>query len=75
MEVPRLGVELELQLPACTTATARPDPQPTERGQGSNLQPHGSSLDLLTTEPQWELHLFGPFTIFIQILESPPLIL
>ena len=26
MEVPRLGVELELQLPACTTATAMPDP-------------------------------------------------
>ena len=26
MEVPRLGVELELQLPACTTATATPDP-------------------------------------------------
>ena len=25
MEVPRLGVELELQLQACTTATARPD--------------------------------------------------
>ena len=26
MEVPRLGVELELQLLACTTATAEPDP-------------------------------------------------
>ena len=26
MEVPRLGVELELQLPACTTATATLDP-------------------------------------------------
>ena len=25
MEVPRLGVESELQLPACTTATATPD--------------------------------------------------
>ena len=25
MEVPRLGVQLELQLPACTTATAMPD--------------------------------------------------
>ena len=28
MEVPRLGVESELQLPACTTATATPDPSP-----------------------------------------------
>ena len=26
MEVPRLGVETELQLPAYTTATAMPDP-------------------------------------------------
>ena len=26
MEVPRLGVELELQLPAYSTATAKPDP-------------------------------------------------
>lgn len=26
MEVPRLGVELELQLPAYATATATPDP-------------------------------------------------
>ena len=30
MEVPRLGVELELRLLAYTTATATRDPQPTE---------------------------------------------
>ena len=35
MEVPRLGVDSELQLPAYATAT--PDPYPTERGQ----DPHG----------------------------------
>ena len=29
MDVPRLGVESELQLPACTTATAMPDPSRT----------------------------------------------
>ena len=29
MEVPRLGVKLELQLPAYTTATAMQDPPPT----------------------------------------------
>ena len=39
MEVPRLRVGSELQLPSYATAT--PDPQPTERGQGSNLHPHG----------------------------------
>ena len=57
MEVPRLGVQLVLQLPAYTTATAMPDPSHvcnphrrvwqhqilklTERGQGSNPHPHG----------------------------------
>ena len=57
MEVPGLGVKLELKLPAYTTATATPDPshicnlrcssqqcqilQPTEQGQGLNLHPHG----------------------------------
>ena len=54
MEVPRLGVELEMQLLAYTTAatamprlqpipqlTAMLDPQPTEQGQGSKLCPHG----------------------------------
>ena len=56
MEVPRLGIKLELQLLAyaiahSTTATAclRPtpqltatlDPQPTEWGQRPNLYPHG----------------------------------
>ena len=55
MEVPRLRVKWELQLPAYTTATATQrselclhftpqliatlDPQP--QGQGSNLRPHG----------------------------------
>ena len=56
MEVPRVGAELDLQLLAYTTATATwdpsclrpasqltatPDPQPNERGQGSNTHPHG----------------------------------
>ena len=57
MEAPRLGVELELQLPAYATATVTPrskphlqptpqlnatrDPQPPEQGQGSNPHPHG----------------------------------
>ena len=30
MEVPELGVQMELQLPAYTTGTAIPDPQPIE---------------------------------------------
>ena len=58
MEVPRLGVELELQtsvlhqnhsnagsepcLQPTPQLTATPDRQPTEQGQGLNPQPHGS---------------------------------
>ena len=34
------GTELHLQPTPQLTAT--PDPQPTEQGQESNLQPHGS---------------------------------
>ena len=44
-QVPRQGVELELQLLAYTTATATLDPYPTERGQELNLHPHGYWLD------------------------------
>ena len=48
MEAPRLGVESELQPLAYDRATATQDPSrvcnlnPTEQGQGSNPQPHGS---------------------------------
>ena len=35
-----MGSEPHLQLTA--QLTAAPDPEPTEQGQGSNLQPHGS---------------------------------
>ena len=41
MKVPRLGFKSELQLLAYTTATAMPDPQPTELGQGLNPLPQG----------------------------------
>ena len=60
MEVPRVGVTSELQLPAYTTATATGDPShvcdltpqltalpvpwPTEWGQRLNPHPHGSEL-------------------------------
>ena len=60
MEVTRLGVESELYLLVCATATATPDLsqvcdlhhctwqcQILNPGQGSNLHPHGYQLDLL----------------------------
>ena len=40
------------------------DPQPTERGQGLNLHPHGySDLFLVSTEPRWELPLLFVFKL------------
>ena len=43
MKVPRLGVELELQLPACTTATATLYPRPTEQARDRTLILMGTS--------------------------------
>ena len=70
MEVPRLGVESELQLPADTTATATPDPScvwdlhPSSR-QHQILNPLSKARDgtvssrmlvgLDTAAPRWEL--------------------
>jgi len=60
MKVPRLGVHLELQLLAYTTATANTgskphlppaatlDPLPTEQGQGLKLHPHRHHVRFLT---------------------------
>ena len=45
----------ELHLQSTPQLVATPDPLPTEQGQGSNLQPHGSCSDSLTTEPRREL--------------------
>ena len=65
MEVPRLGVKLELQLLAYSTATATQDPRRilrtrpqlvatsdpylTEQGQGSNPHLHSYHVEFLTT--------------------------
>ena len=73
MEVPRLGVNLELQLPAYTTVIAMSDPShicslhhsslqcwipnPLSEGRGLNWHPHG----FVTAEPQWELPVFHSF--------------
>ena len=62
MEVPRLGVELELQLLACTAARATPKTEPASSW---------ILVGLVTTEPQWEL----PFNVnyFKQVLVQPSL--
>jgi len=41
VEIPRLGVESELHLQPTPQLWATPDPEPNERGQGSNPHPHG----------------------------------
>ena len=63
MEVPRLGMEVELQLPATATAKrdlrpipqlmAMPDPQPTEARDGIHILMDISWI--VSTAPQWEL--------------------
>ena len=73
MEVPRLGIELELQLLAYTTATARPDPSciwthtTTHGNAGSpthwvrpGIKPTSSWIlvGLITAEPQQEFQNF-----------------
>ena len=71
MEIPRLGVELELQLPAYTTATATPDPNracdlhhnswqcriPNPRGR-PGIEPKTSwfLVGFVSAVPQRELH-------------------
>ena len=46
MEIPRLGIQSELQLLAYTTACGNTGSLTTGRGQGLNLQPHGYQSDL-----------------------------
>lgn len=53
MEVPGLGVECELRLPACATAKATLHPSRPERGRGLDPHPHGDDAGVLTREAQW----------------------
>ena len=64
MDVPRLGNESELQLPAYTTATATLDSRATEQGQGSNPCPRGYYSDL------FPLHHKG--NSWVKLLIAPP---
>ena len=53
--------------------TATPDPRPTERGQGSNLNPHAYQLVSLTTEalrrelPSWFVFVWGPCPRLVEV--------
>ena len=76
MEDLRLGVELELQLPACATATATQDPNRIcdlrhtcgnagsfhrcERGQRWNPHPHGYIMWLIIPCYLFFQHMEGP---------------
>ena len=52
--------DLSFHLRPTPQLTATQDPYPTERGQGSNLQPPGSQLDSFSTAPRWELQKQQP---------------
>ena len=68
MEVSRLGVESKLQLPACATATAMPDPSRVcDLHHNSRhrriLNPLSKARDwilvgFISVAPQWELSTF-----------------
>ena len=49
---------------------AKPDPQPTEQGQGLNPRPHGCQLGSLTTEPWRELQENSVFGLSLPTWES-----
>ena len=48
MEIPGVGVELDLQLPAYSTACSNAKSSPSGPGQGSNLHPHRDNNGSLT---------------------------
>ena len=78
MELPRLGVQLELQLPAYATAAALPDltgsaTYTAAHQQYQILNPLSGARDqtqiptdnrFVTTEPQWEL----PVCVFVFLI-------
>ena len=80
MEVPRVGVKLELQLPAYATAAAAWDLRcicdlhcrlqqcqvlnPLSGGQESNPQPHGCYVGSLAAEPQSSSMRLWSFDLF-----------
>ena len=81
MEVPRLGIELDLQLPAYATAKAMPDPSCVCNLHHSSwqcriLNPLCKARDqtcvfmdtsrFITPEPQWELPLLSTFKVKIE---------
>ena len=83
MEVPRLGVELELQLPAYTTATATPDLSLVRNLHHSSrhhciLNPLSEAMDkpatswflvgFVSTVPGWKLIIFNKIKLIINLL-------
>ena len=86
MKIPRLGVELELQLLACLTATAMPDPaaSATYITAHSNtgylthwarpgIEPASSWIlvRLISAVPQWGTCLFSFFLFVVRTLHIP----
>ena len=61
MEIPRLGVESELQLPAYTTAQAMWDPSSWQHWARPGMEPMSSWIlvGFVNTESQWELPRAG----------------
>ena len=58
IEVPRLGIQLDLQLPAYTTTTAMMGPLPNEWSQGIKPATSWFLVGFVSAAPQWELPCF-----------------
>ena len=81
MEIPRLGVELELQLPAYTTATATQDPTHVfdlhqSSGQRQILNPLSKARDwthilMDTSGVHYHWSPMGTLNLFLRILSLP----
>ena len=84
MEIPRLGVQSELQLPAYTTATAAHNPSrgcdlqhsswqrqilnPVSKARGREPVSSWILVGFISAEPRWELHLHINFKMSERVL-------
>ena len=65
MEVLRLGIKLEPQLQAYTTATATLDPKPTEWGQGHNIRFLTPGTTMGTSPPRFHNSISQNYTLLL----------
>ena len=74
MEVPGLGVKLELQLGPAAQLTATPDPRSTERGPGIKPTSSWVLVGFASAEPRLEFHcIISHYDLYICVVFLPRL--